>query len=254
MTPADTVAIALVSLFGLVLGSGILLVMLVVRLQRKHRAAPAEAVGEDAPLTPCPMGNLLAFCASPRPARWLAIKSRDPVAVQAALALTHSTPCSWSDGLTGHQKLFIAPPVNGWILVIGDGLPCPDDDVDACFRFLLAVSRKLGQVQFFQFDRVLHHHAWARLEAGRVVRAYAWAGTTLWNQGVKTVAEAALGMKCFAYGEPVSPTSWELGDVIAANLEKVPLLAARWSLNPVAIDPRFWEQRRGIAGRLSRRY
>jgi len=188
------------------------------------------------------------------PARWLAVKSRDPFAVQAALALTHSVPCSWLDGLTEHRQLFIAPPVNGWILVIGEGLPCPDDDVDRCFRFLFALSGKLGQVQFFEADRMLHHHAWARLEAGRVVRAYAWARTTLWNQGVRTTTETALGVKCFAYGENVSPTTWGVSDHIAANVEKVPMLAARWSMNPAAIDPRFWEQRRGIAGRLSCRY
>jgi hypothetical protein len=34
------------------------------------------------------------------------------------------------------------------------------------------------------------------------------------------------------------------------NSEKVPLLAARWSLDPTAIDDRFLEHALGIAGEL----
>ena len=56
--------------------------------------------------------------------------------------------------------------MNGWIIVTGSGLPNPSCDVDECFRFLTELSRKLGQVQFFQADRILHHHAWARVENG----------------------------------------------------------------------------------------
>jgi hypothetical protein len=126
--------------------------------------------------------------------------------------------------------------------------------VDATFRFLTALSRKLGHVQFFTANRVLGHHAWARLEAGRVVRAYAWAGKTLWNQGIKTRAELELSLKCFRYFETPDRPSYGQPDVIAMNTEKVPLLAARWSLDPAAIDERLFEQSRGIAGELPRLY
>lgn len=253
MTPADTVAFALLLLFGSVLGSGILLAVLAVRWRRHLRAVESSepTVWDTASF---PAWQRVSSLHAPRPACWLAIKTRDAPAVQAALALADPKTCSWSDDLAAEKQLFIVPPVNGWTLVMGEGLPCPGNDVDVCFRFLTALSRKLGHVQFFQADRVLHHHAWARAEAGRVVRAYAWAGGTLWNQGAKTTAETALGLKCFAYDETVSAVAWGERDLIAANVEKVPLLAARWSLNPAALDSRFWKQRRGIAGRLSRRY
>src|SRR5438128_1552651 len=83
-----------------------------------------------------------------RPASWLAIKSCNLLSVQSALGLHNPKPCSWTEGLAGEQKLFIAPAVKGWILVIGSGLPDPSEDVDACFRFVVDLSRKLGQVQF----------------------------------------------------------------------------------------------------------
>jgi hypothetical protein len=254
VTPADTVAIALMLLFGLVLGGGMLLVLLVVRArERQPLAGRLGAVTWVE--TSCPMWRDAVSPVGPlRPVCWLAVQRRDPLAVQAALALNDPTPCSWWDGITAQQPLFIAPPVNGWILVMGNGLPRPDDDVDVCFRFLLALSRKLGHVQFFQADRVLLHHAWARAEAGRVVRGYAWANRTLWNQGAKTASETALGLKCFAYDEPVTASAGSASAWVTANVEKVPLLAARWSLNPAATDPRFWKQRRGIAGRPGRNF
>jgi len=81
-----------------------------------------------------------------RPSSWLAIKSRNLKAVQSALDLHNAKPCSWLEGLAGDEKLFIAPPVRGWIIVLGSGLPEPNHDVDACFCFLLEMSRKLGRV------------------------------------------------------------------------------------------------------------
>ena len=123
------------------------------------------------------------------PDSWLAIRSRDLLAVQAALSLHNARPCSWLEGFANADRLFIAPPVKGWILVTGAGLPEPGHDVDACFRFVLDLSRKLGEVQFFNANRAFHNHAWVRAHNGRILRAYAWAGTTLWQQGPMTRSE-----------------------------------------------------------------
>src|SRR5437667_2277984 len=123
-----------------------------------------------------------------RPGCWLAIKSRSLRAVQAALGLHNPKPCSFREGFTNGERLFIAPPVHGWIIVVGSDLPDPSEDVDACFRFVLGLSRKLGQVQLFNASRIMNHHAWVRAERGIVVRAYAWAGKTLWKQGQRKPA------------------------------------------------------------------
>ena len=190
----------------------------------------------------------------PRPAVWLAARTSDPKTVQAALGMNSPTPCSWTEGMKGAREYFIGPPVNGWIIVTGSGLPNPSSDVDECFRILTALSRKIGQVQFFQADRVLHHHAWARAEDGVVTRAYAWAGETIWNQGAKTPAETALSMICFGYGEDPNADLWAAVEWTAANVGKVPLLAARWSLDPARISPRTLNYAKGIAGESSRVY
>ena len=187
------------------------------------------------------------------PCRWLAIRTNQPVAVQAALNLHNPTTCSWEEGLAEarEHKLFISPPIGEWVLVVGPGLPDPAEDVDRCFHLLTRVSRKLGEVQFFSLNRVLQHHAWARLEAGRVVRAYAWAGHTLWNQGAMTRAENELLMRCFQYTETSGRTDFSRPAPVSFNAEKVALLAAHWSIDPTLIDERQFKTSRGIAGDLS---
>jgi hypothetical protein len=204
----------------------------------KIRQAPSSAYQEP-------------VCPFRWPGAWLAVKSRNPLAVQSALGLHNPKPCSLIQGLAGEEKLFISPPVKGWILVIGSGLPDPSEDVDVCFRFLQDLSRKLGKVQFFSASRVLHYHAWVKADGGRIHRAYAWAGKTLWIQGPASAAEKELQLKCFGYLESAEPAVFGQLDAASFNADKVPLLAARWSIDPGRIDSRFLQLERGIAGEPS---
>jgi len=185
-----------------------------------------------------------------QPARWLAVKCNDPALVQAALNLHHPTPCSWEEGLSEarEDKLFISPPISGWVLVAGSGLPGLFENVDECFLFLCELSRKLGQVQFFSASRIVHHHAWVRMDRGRVFRAYAWAGETLWNQGPVTTAEKDLDLRCFAYGSEQS--AFSVREELAANSEKIGQLAARWSFDPATLAAHS-RHGHGIVGGLS---
>jgi hypothetical protein len=240
--------VLLLWLFSLALSVGTAIIVLVVR---RSRAKPSFRDPEKGVSRDCSYERATVFR---RPDCWLAVKSHSLIAVQSALGLHNPKPCSWIEGLADDERLFIAPPVKGWILVLGSGLPDPSEDVDACFRFVVDISRKLGQVQFFSAGRILHYHAWVKADGGRVLRAYAWAGQTIWKQGVPTRAEKDLDLKCFDYAEAAERISFGQPDVIAANADKVPLLAARWSLDPARIEDRFFGNERGIAGELSRRY
>lgn len=191
-------------------------------------------------------------CISLWPESWLVVKSRDLRAVQVALSLHHTKPCSWLEGFTDADQLFVAPPVRGWILIIGRGLPNPDADVDACFRFILDLSRKLGQVQFFSANHFSFHHAWVKADTGRIVRAYAWGGATLWQQGKPTSDELHLGLRCFDYSDPSAETAGEA--TAEANMLKVRLLARRWGLDPARIPEHFLLAEHGIAGTPAHRF
>ena len=117
---------------------------------------------------------------------------------------------------------------------------------------MTSLSRKLGHVQFFSSNSVLYHHAWIRAERGRVVRAYAWAGHTLWKQGRRTTAETELELKCLDYCEEPESGISGIQEALAVTAEKVPLLAARWSLDPGRIQTHSY--RPGIAAQALRHF
>jgi hypothetical protein len=250
------IASLLLSLLGFVVTSGILLAYAILHWRQRKANVAFLKTNEN--------GNHRSFhtlrhSILRRPTCWLAIKNRNLLTVQSALALHNPKPCSWVEGLSGEgeQKLFLSPPVNGWILVIGSALPDPSDDVDGCFRFLLELSRKVGHIQFFIADTMLNHHAWAQMESGRVIRGYAWAGKTLWNQGSITQPELDLSMRCYEYFEPPPTpnyTSSNPADTPVNNSEKVHFLASRWSVDPDEIDERFIDQEWGIVGEPSKRF
>jgi hypothetical protein len=235
--------------FGIVLGTGIFFVYMAVRWVKQRK--PAAAADED--LTPSSVSQRATFRPTlfAQPSRWLAIRGANPRAVQEALGLHHAVRCSWEEGLmeAQEQKLFITPPVSGWTLVIGSNLPDPGEDIDKLYHFLANVSRKLGHVQYFHINRAVNHHAWAMVEQGRVFRAYAWAGETLWNQGPVTAAERQLSLTCLDYG--FDSSGFTQKDTLQANTEKLALLASRWSVDPSSIDERHVKATQGIAGELS---
>jgi len=251
MRNGDLIAALLLLVLGIALGIGVTCLLMVVHFLKKGRLIHRPGLRKINLLARerrlhAPIFNV--------PSRWIAVRSGNPQLVQAALGLNNPTPCSWEEGLTAahEHKLFISPAIRGWVLVLGSNLPEPGDDVDRCFRFLTELSRKLGQVQFFSLNRAVNHHAWVQVEFGRIQRAYAWAGRTLWNQGAATRAEIDLGMKCHAYGEGEERVDFGRPDPAALNTERLPLLASRWSLDPTSIDARVLRENQGIAGKLSR--
>jgi hypothetical protein len=248
----NLIPLLLLLLFSLAVTIGAAFVAFILRQQSWRAGKRSATTGEHASTA-----ISQAIASDPfvnRPNSWLAIKTRRVCKVQSALGLHNVKPCSLAKGMSGAEKLFISPPINGWILVTGAGLPDPTDDVDVCFRFVLNLSRKVGEVQFFHSSRVLQDHAWVCANRGSVIRAYAWAGQTLWKQGLRTAAEKELELKCFDYGETSERNFFSDQDFIALNVEKVPLLAARWSLDPACIEERFLQTERGIAGEPTRRF
>ncbi len=232
-------------LFGTVLATAVFFAVLIRRHSWKEghltRPLPARLWPRESPWL------------FENPRCWLAIKSRDPAEVQSALGLHHTLPCSWAEGIerVAEEKLFISPAAEGWILVFGSGLPEPAEDVDAFYRFILGLSRKLGLVLFFGAHRAVYHHAWIKVLDGRVVRAYAWAEETLWNQGDLTQAERDLGFQCRPYAAKLDANRMNLREQNRANCEKVSLLAALWSVDPKSVDGKWFSEQLGIAGELS---
>ena len=236
--------------FALVLGTALLFVALAAHWSRRRSAALASRIVDE---------SLFAVSTKPvfspslfdQPVRWLAVKSNNPSTVQSALGLQAAVPCSWEEGLheARDQKMFVSPPINGWVVVVGSALPDPADDVDGCFHFLRELSHEVGQVQFFTVNRVLNYHGWALVDRGNVFRAYAWAGETLWNQGPLTAAERELQLRCFDYA--TDRNVFAQREPLIANTEKVPRLASRWSVDPMGLRDGSSSTRQGVVGSFS---
>ena len=99
-------------------------------------------------LADCPFAKA---CPVRRPGCWLAGPEPQPPGRAGGTRIARSETVLVAEGLLGAEKLFIAPPVRGWIKLSSPGPVCRTrrDDIDACHRFVLEASRKLGQVQLF---------------------------------------------------------------------------------------------------------
>ena len=222
-------AIGLLVSFGMVIGIAIVF----ATLYRRHLRTLRLAQRWMDPLTPL-VGSSRMALALPFPNRWLAIRSSNTAYLREMLILGPEECPRWSEALVraGERRVFVSPPLNGWTLVIGAAIPDPASDIDQLYRYLTHVSRMVGEVQFFAANRVLNHHAWASLREGEVVRAYAWASETLWNQGDTSLDERLLGLVSHDYGEMVEGPGICGGPNEQQNTERVTLLARRWSLDP----------------------
>lgn len=247
----DLTVVLLMLVFGVAIGLGLACLFVVLHTLRRRPAG--ERSRGRLPGGPMRLGLHPPPSLREMPGRWLAVSGSTLPAVQRALGLNHVVACSWSEGIAaaGQQMLFLTPPVQGWILVFGASLPDPAADVDECFLCLTRLSRDLGQVQFFSFDRVLNQHAWAMLDRGRVLRAYAWAGRTLWNQGPMTLTERECGLVCLDYGAESDPGGPVKVAMSARNNDLVLQLAARWSVHPAAVGALLAHDGQGVVGEVS---
>lgn len=141
--------------------------------------------------------------------------------------------------LGGFQRLRLPLATNLWPLVEA-----------ATFRFVLDLSHKLGKIQLFSGNRTCY----AMLESKpKVVESYALMpgmDRPFGTQGLKTRAETELQFTCFDYGEPHSNGQMA---AIEANQCKIPLLAAKWGLDPACIRRHVMLKEGGVAGESNRR-
>jgi hypothetical protein len=154
---------------------------------------------------------------------WLAARGATPEALLAALPLARARRVGWRDGIRAAYagKVFVTPALGGWTLAVSPRLPdAGDGRVPApLVSFLSRVSRDLAtEVQSFAMNEAVGYTHWARAEHGRVLCAR-------------------------AYVELIDKTLVDLGGPAADPPERgvpgpaaVAALAARWSLDPAALD------------------
>ncbi len=178
---------------------------------------------------------------------WLAIKSDDLNAVAEALELAELVPANWDSGIgtiydakLGDTYVFVSPPVKGWIFVAGIPLPLPvgRSFVDKLTPMLARLSSTFRDVQYFAAYPDIDLFAWARLERGRMVRAFAIGDDgVIWDRGRLTSEEKALGLKLFEL-RGIRGRKGDAGGAIILHPteEQVLQLARSWSIDTGLLD------------------
>lgn len=184
------------------------------------------------------------------PNRWIVVGQVKPAAVRNALKLHGVHWTTLSDGLqlASDNRFFVSLPAREWVFVFGRDIPDSNQDPDQLYHFLAELSRELGTVQYFSTDPVLGHHCWAWMESGQVKRAFAWNGTTIWNQGPMTTAERQLKMECPDYCEQGAEEDRQ-NNPVRLNAERVAALAARWGVDPGRLIQWLPSGAQGIIGK-----
>ncbi|WP_157651172.1 hypothetical protein [Dechloromonas denitrificans] len=183
---------------------------------------------------------------------WFAVRASDLNSVVTALEIGSGAPANWASGMAaaygrtgGTNKgpwIFLSPPVNGWIFVVGSSLPypvmhTPDRHGGIGQKFDTILSRltdHFSEVQFFGSYRVVGFVAWVRAQRDLPLRVFSFGdGEVYTNIGNQTLEEARLkfldlsGLSPRAASERLFSVEGKLPDET-----NVLQLAALWSLDP----------------------
>lgn len=198
---------------------------------------------------------------------WLAIRAQDGKRVAEGLGLRQLQPANWKTGLAcihgngdSTRRVFVTPPVNGWILVAG-ALPEPGDDLndEEAMPFLKEVASHFPDVQYFGTHNLVDWHAWAVVKQGKLRRAYSYIGDLglkNWDLGPKTRVEQELGLNFFDPDDPSADDDnyWSRPDLHYPTEENVLQLAAHWSINPGDLESMGLPPSRGLVGLLPEKW
>lgn len=199
---------------------------------------PKLVVFGQAPDGPCAFGCSMG---------WLAVRSDDPLELVEALGLEQPAACNWNSGIgavyddwLGATRIFVSPPVDGWVFAVGLALPHPlgGGFADKCTPLLVSLGGRFSEAQYFFSYPPIDYYAWAKVKDGRLVRAFAVSDEGIvWNKGRASREERSLGLKLFELRGVRGRKGDAGGEMILHPTEDHVLrLASRWSIDPTILN------------------
>lgn len=193
---------------------------------------PIEYFVNETPSAPIAFG---------RKATWLAIKTEDTesVAAQFAKPGKKQFKTNVENGIQGAftQYLFVTPPIQNWVLVVGHGLDLQNQQQ---YDKFLEMSRLYGEVQFYGSFRGVNYSAWARFVDGEVVRAYSVAEDEVYfDLGEMTDLENTFVQEELDRTIEAEERAWVLEEgklFCISSEENVSRMAAHWSIDPQTLE------------------
>ncbi len=188
---------------------------------------------------------------------WFAIKTTEQEKVAQLLGLKKTTRSNWKNGLESayNNAVFITPPVDGWILAVGWGLPQADskETLEKTIDLANTLSRQFGEAQFFCTHRVTEYHCWLKSVNGKSERLYSYLGEQGENiviSGSPTKAERKYNLVNTLSDEAKSDDYFGRDDLVYPDEELVMEIAGAWSINPTLLEGNKNIKGMGLLGTL----
>jgi hypothetical protein len=190
---------------------------------------------------------------------WFAIRSKDSDAVAKALELQIAQEVNWQYGVHhayeyNEYLIFVAPPVNGWVLAMGTPVVFEIDDYAA--ERITKLSRQFGEAQCFGSVRTSNCYSWALARDGVLVRHFYDADGNHRETGEYTQEEKTLGGKLSdsSSAEMMEPGYWERTDIVGVEEQTVLQIAGLWSVDPMKLGEMGLAAAYGLLGKPSASY
>lgn len=184
---------------------------------------------------------------------WAAVKTEDTEQLLSILNLKKMEKTDWVEGTIKAYNgyVFVLPPIRGWTLISGWGLPAPDHEqgVERTKKFLNHLSQNFEEAQLFCAIRTVDGAIWMRSINGKTERFYSIGDSNAFIEGIPTEIEKQWDL--------LSQEDLKNGDdeiyekKVRPDVDHVLEVAENWSINPMKLEEEKNVGTFGYTGRLS---
>lgn len=163
---------------------------------------------------------------------WIVVKSTEIKYVLHNLKVKCIEKCSWEKALLGDDNIFVAGPINGWVLLVGWDMLTPDynNGMKNVNAYLDELSKVFGESQYFVCQRTTGTAMWSKSINGKIERTYAIGDNFFYQEGHITALESNM---CLIPVNPFLPENEGLIDqYVFPEITQVLRIAEDWSFNP----------------------
>jgi hypothetical protein len=169
---------------------------------------------------------------------WAAVKTQNTDSLLEILKLERLRQANWVEGTLQayYGEVFILPPIEGWILISGWGLPKPSgkEGIEKSKSLLDKLSKQFGEAQLYGNHGLSSSAFWMKSVDGKTVRLYCIADGENFIEGEPTDVEKKWSLIDTNSEEAVKEEYWDR--MVYPDVEHVLEVAKNWSINPMELE------------------